>query len=330
MSKKLKIYIVLLCVALSSNHAKSQSEVLDHNKDKGVMDTVTQVLTITPNSHSEESFHVEYPAVYKINERMAMLYSAFGADRRWRIKLALSKDGFSWVRQGNIFAEKQLTFPGNYAFPFVEEKYPGFSMIFVASSNHPDKKGYTVLWQSFSPNGMQWQQPKKIIEDNLILDPVLTNFNGQQVALYTSAQDNQSVIKMLAMEQNSLSTKPRVIYKAQGAEGLYTLGIFLMDKKPIVVIEIGSNKDTEWQAKCFDKDGRLISAATEPLLITSNHGEKWDALKYGPYFFQNDNQNTLVYFNGIKGRGEEKGGQIGVASINEKLLKDIVITKNCH
>ena len=300
---------------------------------KSIFSDFKNVLRVSSGHPSQESLHVEYPTVYKVNDLQIMLYSAYGDDGRWRIKEATSKGDNNWVKQGSVFAEAQLTFKGNYAFPFVfisdqantSERY---QMVFAAGKNN--QESYTQLWQSFSKDGEHWNQPQKILEDSLVLDPVVTEFAGKRRVIYTSMDKakTKNSIKMVVLSHPQ-STAPKIIYIPK-IFGIYTLGIFDTDHYPVFVVESGNQRETQWIAKCFDKNFALINAAKQPLLITPHHGEHWDSLKYGPYFYKKDKQSLVLYYNGIKGRGEESGGQIGFAKIDMALLEKSLEKNNCY
>lgn len=107
------------------------------------------IVTLLPTP-SEESIHVEYPAVYEVGGQQVMHYSAYGDDRRWRIKSA-TRENDGWTRQGNLFNERLLAFTGNYAFPFVDRlsDKEAFKYALYFSAGKTPGAQYTSLWRSF-------------------------------------------------------------------------------------------------------------------------------------------------------------------------------------
>lgn len=146
------------------------------------------IVTLLPTP-SEESIHVEYPAVYEVGGQQVMHYSAYGDDRRWRIKSA-TRENDGWTCQGNLFNERLLAFTGNYAFPFVDRlsDKEAFKYALYFSAGKTPGAQYTSLWRSFSRDGVTWQLPSKLLDDRVILDPVITKRGGRKVAIYTSKE----------------------------------------------------------------------------------------------------------------------------------------------
>lgn len=182
--------------------------------------SILPIVTLVP-SPSEESIHVEYPTIYEVGNHRVMHYSAYGDDRRWRLKAATRESGV-WKRMGNLFNERLLEFTGNYAFPFVEQLPAGGDYkyaLYFSAGNAPGAP-YTTLWRSFSRDGVKWQSPSKLLEDRLILDPVITKRRGRKVAIYTSKDDGGDVVRMAAISGG----RPTTIYRPKSpVVGIYTL-----------------------------------------------------------------------------------------------------------
>lgn len=289
--------------------------------------SVLPIVTLLP-SPSEESIHVEYPSVYEVGGQQVMHYSAYGDDRRWRIKSIILENGV-WIRQGNLFNERLLAFTGNYAFPFVQRVAtiePNKYSLFFSAAIRPGAP-YTSLWRSFSRDGVTWQLPSKLFEDNLILYPVITKRRGREVVIYTSKNRGRDVVRMATISGG----RPITIYHSKPpAVGLYTLGLVTLNGKPIILIETGFPGHIEWVATCFDAQDHLIPAAAESLASYPKIGDRWDSLRYGLYFDDAAGRELNLYYNGIVGAGAEFGGQIGHSKVDRDALERLVLAQNCH
>lgn len=285
------------------------------------------IVTLLP-SPSEESIHVEYPTVYEAGGQQVMGYSAFGDDRRWRIKSATLQNDI-WIRQGNLFNEKLLAFTGNYAFPFVQRlasTEPYRYALFFSAGIKPGEP-YTSLWRSFSRDGVTWQLPSKLLEDKLILDPVITRRRGREVVIYTSKDRGRDVVRMATISRG----RPITIYQSkQPAVGLYTMGLVTLNGKQIIFIETGFPGHIDWVATCFDAQDRLIPAAADSLASYPKKGDRWDSLRYGLYFYDTAGRELNLYYNGIAGVSAEFGGQIGHSKVDRGTLERLVLAQNCH
>lgn len=265
------------------------------------------VVRIQPGS--EDSLHVEYPSVFKIGASNAMLYSGYGDDHRWRIKLATAQNDTDYVKQGNIFDETKLPFQGAYAFPFVRKSVVDGALVYelyfsVAENGAPS---YSAIYRSTSTNGLRWNLPKKLLSDSA-LDPIVLKQNGQDTIVYTSAAGGENVIKSAQLKADGSSGPSRTVFNPDG--GLYTLGVVHVNDIPVLFVETESS----WDALCFNSSGNLVAASKEPVFKFKEITEKkWDGLKYGMYFYEEAGTPT-VYYNGIEAHGVEQGGQIGVAS----------------
>lgn len=258
---------------------------------------------------SEDSLHVEYPSVFKVGDVNAMLYSGYGDDHRWRIKLATAKNDTDYVKQGNIFDEKLLPFKGAYAFPFVRKKLldgaTSYELYFsVTEDNSPT---YSAIYRSISTNGLSWGVPKKLLNDSA-LDPVVFTHNGHDKIMYTSMVDGDNLIKSAELNADGSVGPSNTVLTPES--GIYTLGVVHINSKPVFFVETESN----WDAYCLNASDKLVPASHEPIVVLKESTEKkWDGLKYGMFFFE-EGETPAVYYNGIEAHGIEQGGQIGVAS----------------
>lgn len=273
---------------------------------------------------SEESRHVEYPTVYKLADSTAMLYSAYGDDRRWRIKLALSKGGNEFVGQGNIFDESKLSFQGGYAFPFVRvvgEGRPTFELYFSVVDGK--SQGYTAIYRSFSVDGINWGSPEKLISD-AALDPVVFKKNGHDIILYSRLKSGQNQIVSAMLDAAGGVTSSRVVYSPRS--GIYTLGVLHVRGTPILIVET----EKGWRPLCFNAAGNLVAVSKAEIFKFPTNGEKrWDALRYGMYFLE-DSTNPLMYYNGVEARGSEQGGQIGVGRYDVSRMARLINSSKCQ
>ncbi|MDJ0694074.1 hypothetical protein [Mastigocoleus sp. MO_188.B34] len=135
--------------------------------------TSNPILGLIPDS--EESRHVEYPSVIKVDEEYLMYYSAYGDDQKWRIFLATSDDGSNFERHGWVFDVKNLpkNCQGNQAFPFVvQDQTKSNSFLMYFSCAFKRAKPYdNILWAS-SPDGKTWKYGGVAIE-GAGLDPLV-------------------------------------------------------------------------------------------------------------------------------------------------------------
>jgi hypothetical protein len=290
----------------------------------GVFDWGSEpVIRIQPAS--EDSQHVEYPSVYKVGDANAMLYSGYGDDHRWRIKLATAQNDTDYIKQGNIFDESKLPFKGAYAFPFVRKSQVNGAKVFelyfsVAENGSPS---YSAIYRSTSANGLRWDAPKKLISDSA-LDPVVLTQNGQDTIVYTSAIADKNVIKSAELKADGSVGPSRTVFEPQG--GLYTLGVVHVNNKPVLFVETQNS----WDALCFNASGNLIAASQESIFKFKDTTEKsWDGLKYGMYFFEEASSPTL-YYNGIEAHGVEQGGQIAVGSFDIDSLTSKLNLTQCQ
>lgn len=276
--------------------------------------------------HSEESLHVEYPTVFMVGERKFMLYSAYGDDGRWRIKLAIAEDGNNFIGQGNIFEESSLPFNGAYAFPFVSVSGSGEGTVYhlyfsVADGKEPWR--YSAIYHSSSRDGLRWVMPGKLLADSA-LDPVVMERDGRKFIIYTTLFKKKNYIKMAELPIPSAAGKPRVLYSS--SEGFYTLGKLTVVGKPMVVVETTE----DWMAMCFAPGGQLVKSSMKPLLrLDKDEGSQWDNLRYGMYF-TDDTGSPEVFYNGIRGRGEESGGQIGSGTYDVTAIAKTLDTTVCQ
>jgi len=274
---------------------------------------------------SEDSLHVEYPSVFKVGDSNVMLYSGYGDDHRWRIKLATAQNDTDYIKQGNIFDEKKLPFKGAYAFPFVRKDLTNgvatYELYFsVAEDGAPT---YSAIYRSSSVNGLRWDTPKKLLSDNAV-DPVVIKRNGHEKIIYTAMVNGDNVIKSAELKVDGSAEPSSTILSPTG--GIYTLGIIHVNSKPVLVVETQQG----WDSYCFDSSDNLVTASQEPIFVFGDVTEKkWDGLKYGMYFFEEASTPT-VYYNGIEARGVEQGGQIGVANYDLDSLTSKLNLTQCQ
>lgn len=212
--------LALLVSACGGGGAGTQSAQNPSNFD-ALYFNETPVIAVVPQI-SEESFHVEYPTMYRVGRGFAMLYSAIGDDFRWRIKLAYSSDGVNWVGWGNIFDESVIPFDRRYAFPYVTMNSSGvFEAYFAVEPS--GGLTYTEMWKSTSSDGFLWSAPQLQFSDNMVLDPVVLD-SGRRI-LYTSRNNlNQDVVKQRVLGAQGWGPV-QVVYAP--LSGIYTLGNFL-------------------------------------------------------------------------------------------------------
>lgn len=281
---------------------------------------------IQTQPHSEESLHVEYPTVFMVEKRKFMLYSAYGDDGRWRIKLAIAEEGDNFIGQGNIFDESSLPFHGAYAFPFVTLSGSGEGVVYhlyfsVADGKEPWR--YSAIYHSSSRDGTRWAVPGKLLADSA-LDPVVIERNGRKFIIYTTLFKKKNFIKMAELPIPSAAGKPRVLYSSSA--GFYTLGQLTVVGKPMVVVETTE----DWMAMCFAPGGQLVKSSIKPLLrLDKGEGSEWDNLRYGMYF-TDDIGSPEVFYNGIRGRGVESGGQIGAGTYDVTAIAKMLDTTVCQ
>ena len=320
-SKRRKVLIasVAIVAVLGLGYAwKSNlwgSELFDWGSDP--------VIRIQPAS--EDSLHVEYPSVFKVGDSNVMLYSGYGDDHRWRIKLATAQNDTDYIKQGNIFDEKKLPFKGAYAFPFVRKNLTNGAATYELyfSVTEDGAPTYSAIYRSSSVNGLRWETPKKLLTDSA-LDPVVFKRNGHDKIIYTAMLNGDNVIKSAELKADGSAEPSRIILSP--IAGIYTLGILHVDAKPVLVVETQNS----WDAYCFDASDNLIVASQEPIFVFGDVAEKkWDGLKYGMYFFE-DASTPTVYYNGIEAHGVEQGGQIGVANYDLDSLTSKLNLTQCQ
>ncbi len=301
-----------------------------------VNETPSPVLSVR-QSPSEETLHVEYPTVFHRGGENVMFYSAFGDDRRWRIKEAVSANSIAWIRYGNLFDETKLPFAGNYAFPFVTQQSEGGPYDLYFSVQASRDRSYDQLWRSQSADGLHWSPPALFLEDNLILDPVVIKRDGRLIVLYTSKEDHGPAIKMAwAFDSGGARLNaPKSIYVPNANSvsvevGLYTLGVIPIGTTNVIVAEEGLQSRVDWVALCFADNQSLKAVVPEAIASFPQLEEQWDALKYGPFFTAAADGTVKAYFNGIRGLGVESGGQIGYAEVNLQHLREEVAAASCH
>lgn len=285
------------------------------------------ILALLP-SPSEESLHVEYPVVYGKNGGTMLLYAAYGDDRRWRIKLATKSDK-AWLRQGRIFDESLLDFEGNYAFPYVVENVGSIAeryvLYFSASKNMTEP--YTMLLRSISRDGVAWSAPVKVLEDEIILDPVVEHAKSGDSVTYTSRQNGGDVIR----QANIPYGKSRIVYRPQGSVmGIYTIGSLKLKGRTVYVLEQGRKKRVDWSISCVGSNGEFVNIHDGPVAVFSRGDQAWNTIRYGQYFIDENSQNIGMYFNGILSSGAEKGGQIGYAVLSREAFEKNISIEKCQ
>lgn len=282
------------------------------------------ILRIHPAS--DESEHVEYPSVYNLGEAKGLLYSAYGDDHRWRIKLAVAQNGHAFVKQGNIFDESKLPFKGAYAFPFVNVSSrngkPVFDLYFSAADGD-ELSRYTAVYHSVSDNGLSWSLPEQLLVDNA-LDPVVVTSNGKARIVYSSVINGTNVIRSAALSLADSAQEIRTVYSSPS--GFYTVGAVTIDNKPVLILETEKN----WIALCFNASGSLSQISSRPLLEFKRGSDVlWNRLKYGMYFHE-DRSPPEFYYNGIPGHGVSVGGQIGVGTYDPRALANMLDMASCQ
>jgi len=281
------------------------------------------VVRVQPGS--EDSLHVEYPSVFKVGDANAMLYSGYGDDHRWRIKLATAQNDTDYVKQGNIFDEKLLPFKGAYAFPFVRKNLVNgatrYELFFSVTED--GSASYSAIYRSTSTNGLRWETPKKLLGDSA-LDPVVFKHNGRDTIVYTSTVNGNNTIKAAELKADGGVGPSTVVLNPDS--GIYTLGVVHVNDKPVLFVETPNS----WDAYCFNASDKLVAASQEPVFtFKDNTGKAWDGLKYGMYFFEEADSPT-IYYNGIEAHGVEQGGQIGVASYDAGNLTSKLNLTQCQ
>lgn len=290
----------------------------------GVFDWGSEpVVRIQPAS--EDSLHVEYPSVFKVGDANAMLYSGYGDDHRWRIKLATAQNETDYIKQGNIFDEKLLPFKGAYAFPFVRKNQVNGATTYELyfSATEDGSSTYSAIYRSTSTNGLRWGVPKKLLNDSA-LDPVVLKHNGRDKILYTSMAGGDNLIKSAELKADGSVGPSTAVLNPEG--GIYTLGVVHIKDTPVLFVETQSS----WDAYCFNASNNLVAASPEPVFVFKETTEKkWDGLKYGMYFFEEASTPT-IYYNGIEAHGVEQGGQIGVANYDADILASKLDLTQCQ
>lgn len=275
---------------------------------------------------SDESLHVEYPTVYNLGEGKGLLYSAYGDDGRWRIKLAVATTGYDFVKQGNIFDEAKLPFKGGYAFPFVyPSKVNGKTVLnlYFSAADSDDPSRYTAIYHAVSDTGLIWSTPEKLLSDNA-LDPVVLTLNGQNIIVYTSVVEGTNVIRSAVLQSAGKAGDIHTVYSS--ASGFYTVGAIKSGGHPILILET----DKDWVALCFNASGRLVQSSESPLLeYKKDKDSLWNGLKYGMYFVP-ESSPPHVYYNGITGHGTPEGGQVGVGTYDPEKLASKLNTAQCQ
>lgn len=290
----------------------------------GVFDWGSEpVVRIQPAS--EDSLHVEYPSVFKVGDVNAMLYSGYGDDHRWRIKLATAQNDTDYIKQGNIFDEKLLPFKGAYAFPFVRKNLvngaTAYELYFSATED--GASSYSAIYRSTSTNGLRWEMPKKLLSDSAI-DPVVLKHDGRDLILYTSVVDGDNMVKSAELKADGSVGPSTTVLNPDS--GIYTLGVVHVNDKPVLFVETPDS----WDAYCLNASNSLVAASHEPVFVFKENAEKkWDGLKYGMYFFEEADSPT-VYYNGIEAHGVEQGGQIGVANYDVGELTSKLDLSQCQ
>ncbi|MFD2301460.1 hypothetical protein QRO11_18700 [Paracidovorax citrulli] len=285
----------------------------------------TPVIETRP--YSEESLHVEYPTVFMVGERKFMLYSAYGDDGRWRIKLAIAEEGNNFVGQGNIFDESSLPFHGAYAFPFVMVSGSGEGAVYhlyFSAADGKERSKYSAIYHSSSRDGAQWAKPGKLLSDGALDPVVMEDRGGKKFIIYTTSFKSKNFIKMADLPAPNVAGKKRVLYSSP--TGFYTLGKLTVSGKPMVVVETGE----DWMAMCFAPNGQLVKSSIRPLLrLRNGESSQWDGLKYGMYF-TDASGNPEIFYNGIRGRGVESGGQIGAGTYDVTAIAKTLDTAACQ
>lgn len=292
---------------------------------ENLFENTTNEPVISLTSNSEESKHVEYPSIMRNGDIYFLYYSAYGDDNRWRIFLATSKDGHSWVKQGRLFDEKNLEFKGNYAFPFVienpikgdsEKKY---LMYFSVAQNQGDQ--YNKLYIAYSPDGLKWRIGREILKDK-ILDPFITITENNLFEMYYCSNANDgSEIKKVVSNDGIRWGNPSVVIRKDSklADGYYTIGGVRKDGKLILFIE-GTNINQHYLDMYIVQGDKVTPYSNNPVYVDRDWEGRWDNIRYGLNIFR-DNGKYFVYYNGISTLGAETGGQIGRAELKTPVIE---------
>lgn len=320
------MYLKIFSSLLASGLLISAAAVAGESSDSPEVFSWEKDPVVEIRSHSEESLHVEYPTVFMVGSRKFMLYSAYGDDGRWRLKLAIAEEDNDFVGQGNIFDESSLPFRGGYAFPFVTVAESGGDTVYhlyFSAADGNDRSKYSAIYHSFSHDGIKWDKPKKLLSDGA-LDPLVIDRGGKKFILYTTSEKNKNFIKMAELRAPDVAGKTRVLYSSPA--GFYTLGNLTVRGKPMVVVE--TSKD--WVAMCFAPDGQLVKSSKKPLLrLGKGESSRWDGLRYG-MFFTEASGISEIFYNGIRGHGVESGGQIGAGTYDITAVAKTMNTGVCQ
>ena len=286
----------------------------------GLLGQRRTVLDVLPSS--QDAVHVEYPAVVTGPDGLLLYYSAFGVDRRWRIKLATSSNGAEWHRQGQVFSES-VDFPimGNYAFPTVAQIPAGnFVMVFSGETN--PGTGYDGLFLTTSDDGWHWQVPHVVLSGVRALDPLLIIDNSGLLKLYYVVADNTSgsVYRTVSYDGKEWST-PETVWSRNPAEGsIYTIGSFIYGDVRLFLIEGTLHGNHLWSALCQNHENQLVNLPRND--VQTDEAGRGGPMLYGMAFV-NNTFPEITYFNEIADQGIEFGGRIRSAETNNRLLNDL-------
>ena len=286
----------------------------------GLLGQRRTVLDVLPSS--QDAVHVEYPAVVTGPDGLLLYYSAFGVDRRWRIKLATSSNGAEWHRQGQVFSES-VDFPimGNYAFPTVAQIPAGnFVMVFSGETN--PGTGYDGLFLTTSDDGWRWQVPHVVLSGVRALDPLLIIDNSGLLKLYYVVADNTSgsVYRTVSYDGKEWST-PETVWSRNPAEGsIYTIGSFIYGDVRLFLIEGTLHGNHLWSALCQNHENQLVNLPRND--VQTDEAGRGGPMLYGMAFV-NNTFPEITYFNEIADQGIEFGGIIRSAETNNRLLNDL-------
>jgi len=283
------------------------------------------VLGIIPGG--DQSRHVEYPSVIKIDDKYFMYYCAYGEDNRWRLCMATSTDCVNWTRHGWIFSDGELPegFRGNVAFPnVIKDAATGGYLMYFSTASEFGQPYDRICW-AYSEDGWKWQFGGVAIDENGLKPLALAKPGGQYIMFFIDPESESTELKVSYSQNGRDWGKANVLVNfPSNLRGMYTVSGMFFNNKLLIFLESNTSigrHDTLLFAGNDEND--LKPVKNNPVIVDRDWEKKWDTIRYGFNILQ-DGQRYLLFYNGLPYLGAEVGGQIGLAELDINLLQKYV------
>ena len=277
------------------------------------------VLTIEPGL---DSVHVEYPGIVQSNGRLLMLYSAFGDDDRWRIRLADSSDqGYTWTRDGTVIDGAEFGY-GAVAFPDILAMSEDDGYVVAFSADTDGEVGYDSVMVSVGSSIEALSTPEVAVAVGG-LDPALWRDGDELHMSFTLVGESRTTIEHYVSADGRDWTRRSPLYS--GDLSIYTQNTFILDETRVWIMNINQQRRSA-VLFCRSSDTNELTAISNSEIAATDEREAiWNQYRYGHEVVLLESE-LVVFYNGIRRDLGDGNGMIGRSGLD---LGDIEIPAAC-